>query len=102
MRTRLATGWISWAAWLFVALLAVARQAVERKTGARGLRAILEGALMDTMFDLPGSPDVISCVVTRDTVEKGAPPRVHKKPKPLPSAARKGTPRQEPLRNDAS
>ncbi len=84
------------------ALLAVARQAVERKTGARGLRAILEGALMDTMFDLPGSPDVISCVVTRDTVEKGAPPRVHKKPKPLPSAARKGTPRQEPLRNDAS
>ncbi|NLE20529.1 MAG: ATP-dependent Clp protease ATP-binding subunit ClpX, partial [Clostridiales bacterium] len=84
------------------ALLAVARQAVERKTGARGLRAILEGALMDTMFDLPGSPDVVSCVVTRDTVEKGAPPQVHKKPKPLPASARKGVPRQEPLRNDAS
>ena len=36
------------------ALVAVAKKAIERKTGARGLRSILEGILLDTMFDLPG------------------------------------------------
>ena len=57
---------------------------------------------MDTMFELPGSPDVVSCVVTRSTVMEGAKPLIHKKPKQLPGAARKAIPKPEPLRNDAS
>ena len=40
------------------ALFAVARKAMERKTGARGLRSILEGVLLDTMYDLPSTENV--------------------------------------------
>lgn len=83
-------------------LKAIARLAVERKTGARGLRSILESALMDTMFELPGSPDIVSCVVTRNTVERGMEPMIRKEPKTLPSSARKATVRAKPLQNDAS
>jgi ATP-dependent Clp protease ATP-binding subunit ClpX len=84
------------------ALRAIARQAVERKTGARGLRAILESSLMDTMFELPGSPDTVSCVVTKAVVESGAKPLIHRKPKALPSSARKGVPRPATRQEDAS
>jgi len=45
------------------ALLAIAKKAKERKTGARGLRTILENVLLDTMYDLPSSPDVSKVVV---------------------------------------
>ena len=83
-------------------LKAIARLAVERKTGARGLRSILESALMETMFELPGSPDIVSCVVTRNTVERGMEPMIHKEPKTLPSSARKAPVRAKPLQNDAS
>ncbi len=84
------------------ALRAIAHLAVSRKTGARGLRALLENVLMDTMFELPGSPDVVSCVVTKETVVQGAKPLIHKKPKQLPAASRKAIPKAEPLRSDAS
>ncbi|HSK68010.1 MAG TPA: ATP-dependent Clp protease ATP-binding subunit ClpX [Candidatus Limnocylindria bacterium] len=84
------------------ALRAVARQAVQRKTGARGLRAILEGALMDTMFDLPGSEDAVTCVITRETVEKGEKPLVRREPKALPAGSRKAIPKPAPLQDDAS
>jgi ATP-dependent Clp protease ATP-binding subunit ClpX len=50
------------------AVVAVAEQALERGTGARGLRAILEEVLQDTMFEVPGRDDVARVVVTRDTV----------------------------------
>ena len=46
------------------ALRAIAHQAIERKSGARGLRAIVEGLLMDAMFDLPSREDVKQCVIT--------------------------------------
>ena len=56
------------------ALKAVAHKAMERKTGARGLRAILENAMMDIMYDIPSREDVKKCVVTRETIEEGKPP----------------------------
>ncbi|MET0240700.1 MAG: ATP-dependent Clp protease ATP-binding subunit ClpX, partial [Sphingobium sp.] len=42
--------------------------AIERKTGARGLRSILEGILLDTMFDLPSMNNVVEVVVDKDVV----------------------------------
>lgn len=60
------------------ALRAVAEKAIERKTGARGLRSIMETFLLDPMFDLPGTEGVEKLVVNRDVVEhKGAPIVVH-------------------------
>ena len=51
------------------ALEAIAKRAVERKTGARGLRSIVESLLLDTMFDLPTLEDVVEVVVDKDVVE---------------------------------
>ena len=51
------------------ALRAIAQKAIERKTGARGLRSIVEGILLDTMFDLPSLDDVAEVVVDKDVVE---------------------------------
>ncbi len=55
-------------------LYAIADSALERQTGARGLRSIIEDALRDVMFELPSRDDVRKCVVTRETIEKGLPP----------------------------
>jgi len=56
------------------ALVAIAEEAIKRNTGARGLRAILEGSLLDVMYDLPGRDDVVRVVVDRDTVIDGVAP----------------------------
>ncbi|MDT0168949.1 ATP-dependent Clp protease ATP-binding subunit ClpX [Pseudarthrobacter sp. BRE9] len=56
------------------ALDAIAEQALERGTGARGLRAILEEVLLPVMFDLPSREDVASVVITEDVVLRGAEP----------------------------
>jgi len=56
------------------ALEAIADRALERETGARGLRSIIEETLLDTQFELPSRRDVSRCVVTRESVEKGLPP----------------------------
>lgn len=56
------------------ALVAVARKAIDRKAGARGLRAIIEGVLLDTMFELPGMEGVESVVISREAVEGKARP----------------------------
>ena len=56
------------------ALKAIARKALARKTGARGLRSILENALIDTMFDLPGLTNVEKVVVEDATIEENKPP----------------------------
>ena len=50
------------------ALSAVAKEAVERKSGARGLRAILEDRMLDIMYDLPSQPNVRECIVNEDVV----------------------------------
>jgi ATP-dependent Clp protease ATP-binding subunit ClpX len=53
---------------------AIADRALERETGARGLRSILEETLLDTQFELPSRRDVSKCVVTKETVERGGTP----------------------------
>ena len=53
---------------------AIADKALHRETGARGLRSIMEAALLDVMFELPSRDDVLKCVVTRETIEKSLPP----------------------------
>jgi len=56
------------------ALGCVADKALERETGARGLRSIIEEVLLEVQFDLPSRGDVKKCVVTRESVENGFPP----------------------------
>jgi ATP-dependent Clp protease ATP-binding subunit ClpX len=51
------------------ALQAIAKKAIKRKTGARGLRSIVEAILLDTMFDLPSMDDVTEVVVDKDVVD---------------------------------
>ena len=56
------------------ALDAIADKAIQRKTGARGLRAIVEQILMDTMFDIPTENDIKDVILNRDVVDKGQKP----------------------------
>lgn len=51
------------------ALVKIAKQAIERKSGARGLRAIIEKLMLDTMFDLPSRNDVMQCIITERCVD---------------------------------
>jgi ATP-dependent Clp protease ATP-binding subunit ClpX len=56
------------------AIRAVARKALSRGTGARGLRAVIEGVMRDVMFDLPSRSDIREVVVTPEAVDQGVPP----------------------------
>ncbi len=56
------------------ALLAIAQKAIERKTGARGLRSIIESIMLDVMFDLPSRDDIQKCIITKATVESSGHP----------------------------
>ena len=58
------------------ALAAIAHKAIERKSGARGLRSIIENALLDTLFELPGRKDVRRCVITKAVITDGEKPRL--------------------------
>src|SRR5213592_4073818 len=55
-------------------LASVAEKALERETGARGLRSIIEEVLLDVQFELPSRRDVKKCVVTKETIESGRAP----------------------------
>lgn len=63
------------------AVCAIAKKAIERNTGARGLRAIIEKIMTKVMYEIPGMKDVVRCTVTEDTVLKGEPPRLERKKK---------------------
>ena len=56
------------------ALRAVARQAMKRKSGARGLRSILENVMLDLMYDIPSRDDVEECVINEEVIEQGSNP----------------------------
>src|SRR6266542_819278 len=56
------------------ALWEISDKALERETGARGLRSIIETALLDVMFELPSRKDVSKCVITKETITKGLKP----------------------------
>ena len=58
------------------AIEAIADQTIKRKTGARGLRAIMEKAMMDIMFRIPSEENIAECVVTRDAIEGSAQPEL--------------------------
>ena len=58
------------------ALDAIAKEAIKRSTGARGLRAIIESIMLDVMFDVPSRTDVSKCVVTKETVQEKVSPLI--------------------------
>ena len=58
------------------ALRAIAKEALRRNTGARGLRSIIERIMLDVMFDVPSRTDVKECIVTKDCVTKKAEPTI--------------------------
>jgi ATP-dependent protease Clp ATPase subunit len=64
------------------AMATVARKAIERKTGARGLRSIMESILLDTMFELPSLEGVAEVVITKQVVEGTRAPATYL-PRPL-------------------
>jgi ATP-dependent Clp protease ATP-binding subunit ClpX len=55
-------------------MLAIARKALERKTGARGLRSILESVLLDTMYELPGMENVSEVIIDENVIVGDAQP----------------------------
>ena len=61
------------------AIRAVAHQAVERKTGARGLRSIMESVMMDIMYEIPSDPDVEAVTITEGCVNGTEPPQVRRR-----------------------
>lgn len=63
------------------AVRAIAKKAIERNTGARGLRAIIEKIMTKVMYEIPGMKDVVRCTVTEDTVLKGEPLLLERKKK---------------------
>jgi ATP-dependent Clp protease ATP-binding subunit ClpX len=70
------------------ALTTVAKKAIERKTGARGLRSILEAILLDTMFDLPGMDSIDEVMIDKDVVEgRKEPIRVYAEKKKVADGA---------------
>ena len=56
------------------ALDAIVEKAIERNTGARGLRSIIEDIMRDIMFDIPTNPKIEKCIITKETVENKKPP----------------------------
>jgi len=69
------------------AVLRVAEKAIERKTGARGLRSILEKVMTDIMYDIPSRDDVVKCIISKETIDgESEPTLVLKKAKKKASA----------------
>ena len=58
------------------ALDLIVDKAIERNTGARGLRSILEDIMLDVMFDIPSNPNIEKCIITKETVESKAAPKL--------------------------
>ena len=58
------------------AIKAVARQAIARKTGARGLRSIMESTMTEIMYEIPSREDVKKCVLTKETIERKSKPKL--------------------------
>ncbi|MDQ0156153.1 ATP-dependent protease ATP-binding subunit ClpX [Robertmurraya andreesenii] len=58
------------------ALQEIAKKAIERKTGARGLRSIIEAIMLDVMYDLPSRDDISKCIITKETVTENSAPKL--------------------------
>jgi len=62
------------------AIEAIADQAFEKKTGARGLRSIMESIMMDIMYEIPSDDSIETCIITKEAVEGGEPTTIRRKP----------------------
>lgn len=83
------------------AIEAITEIALARKTGARGLRAIMESAMLDVMYDIPTEHDIEKCVVTAETIKNGTAPTLLYKSKPdKKKSVKKGAKKEEPLKLD--
>ncbi|MBP3506516.1 MAG: ATP-dependent Clp protease ATP-binding subunit ClpX [Lachnospiraceae bacterium] len=69
------------------ALQAMAAKAMERKTGARGLRAIMEEVVMDLMYEIPSDDHISKCIITKDVVENQGEPELIYSDRPIPKKA---------------
>ena len=58
------------------ALELIVDKAIERNTGARGLRSIIEEIMRDIMFDIPSNPNIEKCIITKETVKDKAAPKI--------------------------
>ena len=58
------------------ALREIAKKAIERKTGARGLRSIIESIMLDVMYDIPSRDDIAKCIITKETVTENKFPQL--------------------------
>lgn len=58
------------------ALQAIARRAIKRKTGARGLRAILESTMLEVMYNIPSRDDIKKCIINKDCIENNTEPKL--------------------------
>jgi len=56
------------------ALIAIAKKAITRKTGARGLRAILEDVMLNVMYDIPSQAGIRECIISDEVISEGAEP----------------------------
>ena len=61
-------------------LEAIVDKAIERKTGARGLRSIIESVMRDIMFDIPSNEKIEKCIITKDTIVNNAKPQIIENP----------------------
>ena len=62
------------------ALEAIVDKAIERKTGARGLRSIIENVMTDIMYDIPSNEKIEKCIITKDTIQNNANPKIIENP----------------------
>ena len=69
------------------ALRLIAKRAIERETGARGLRAIMEDVVLDLMYDIPSEEDIELCRITKSVIEDGAEPELIRTDNPYPKKA---------------
>ncbi|MFF5994484.1 ATP-dependent protease ATP-binding subunit ClpX [Lysinibacillus sp. KU-BSD001] len=58
------------------ALVEISKLAIERKTGARGLRSIIEATMLDVMYELPSRDDIVKCIITAETITNKAEPKL--------------------------
>ena len=73
-------------------ILAIAGEALQRKTGARGLRAVLEQIMLDIMYEVPGMKNVQSCIISKGVVEQKEKPKlIYSEPTPVKKAENKSS-----------
>ncbi len=68
------------------AVEAIAEKAMERKTGARGLRSIMESVMMDVMYRIPSDETITQCIITKEAVEGSSEPLIVHREYPLKKA----------------